>query len=126
MLNGGKLAMALVDSVPAGQYGKEALTSLKLWDKVEGSVAQADNLRAALALVSTGEAPYGIVYATDAAADPAVHVVGTFPAGTHTPITYPAALLKTAADPADRAFYEALSGEAARKVFAAQGFTLPN
>ena len=55
-----------------------------------------------------------------------VHVVGTFPAGTHTPITYPAALLKTAADPADRAFYEALSGEAAGKVFAAQGFTLPN
>ena len=126
LLNGGKLAMALVDSVPAGQYGKEALTSLKLWDKVEGSVAQADNVRAALALVSTGEAPYGIVYATDAAADPAVHVVGTFPAGTHTPITYPAALLKTAADPADRAFYEALSGEAARKFFAAQGFTLPN
>ena len=124
LLNGGKLAMALVDSVPAGQYGKEALTSLGLWDAVSPSVAQADNVRAALTLVSTGEAPYGIVYATDAAADPAVHVVGTFPEGTHRPITYPVALLKTAADPADKAFFDALSGEAAGKVFVGQGFTL--
>ncbi len=126
LLAGGKLSMALVDSVPAGQYGKEALTALGLWDKVQGSVAQADNVRAALALVSTGEAPFGIVYATDAAADPAVHVVGTFPADSHKPITYPAALLKTAADPADTAFFEALSGDAADKVFADQGFAILN
>ena len=126
LLAGGKLAMALVDSVPAGQYGKEALTHLGQWDKVEGAVAQADNVRAALALVSTGEAPYGIVYATDAAADPAVHVVGTFPADSHKPITYPAALLKTAADPADTAFFKALSDDAADAVFKAQGFAILN
>ena len=124
LLNGGKLAMALVDSVPAGQYGKEALTSLGLWPSVEGSVAQADNVRAALALVSTGEAPFGIVYATDAAADPAVHVVGTFPADSHKPIRYPAALLKTAADPADAAFFEALGAPDATAVFKAQGFEI--
>lgn len=126
LLKGGKLAMALVDSVPAGQYGKEALTSLGLWDAVSPSVAQADNVRAALALVSTGEAPYGIVYATDAAADPAVHVVGTFPADSHKPITYPAALLKPATDPADKAFFDALSADAADKVFKAQGFSILN
>lgn len=126
MLKGGKLAMALVDSVPAGQYGKEALTHLGLWDKVSGEVAQSDNVRAALALVSTGEAPFGIVYATDAAADPAVKIVGTFPADSHKPITYPAALLKTAADPADTAFFKALSDEAADAVFKAQGFAILN
>ncbi|TRW99209.1 molybdate ABC transporter substrate-binding protein [Paracoccus sp. M683] len=126
LLGEGKLAMALVDSVPAGQYGKEALTSLGLWDAVAPSVAQADNVRAALALVSTGEAPFGIVYATDAAADPNVHVIGTFPADSHKPIVYPAALLKNGADEADRAFYDALSAPEADAVFEEQGFTILN
>ena len=124
LLAGGKLAMAMVDSVPAGQYGKAALTRLGLWDSVRASVAQADNVRAALALVSTGEAPYGIVYATDAAADPAVHVVGIFPAGTHAPIVYPAALLRNAADDADRAFFERLRAPQADAAFAGQGFAI--
>ena len=126
LLGGEKLAMALVDSVPAGQYGKEALTHLGLWDSVQADVAQADNVRAALALVSTGEAPYGIVYETDAAADPAVHVVGTFPADSHAPIVYPIALLKNAADDADRAFFDALRAPAATEVFTAEGFTILN
>lgn len=126
MLKGGKLAMALVDSVPAGQYGKAALTKLGLWDKVEPSVAQADNVRAALALVAQGEAPYGLVYATDAAAEPKVHVAGTFPEDSHEPIVYPAALLKGAKDAADRAFLDALSAPAADEVFQKQGFTLLN
>lgn len=121
-----KLAMALVDSVPAGQYGKAALTALGMWDQVAPSVAQADNVRAALRLVSTGEAPYGIVYATDAVADDEVSVAGTFPKESHPPIIYPAALLNDAADKADTAFYEALSGETARDSFEAQGFTVLN
>ena len=124
LLDGGKLAMALVDSVPAGQYGKEALAALGVWDAVAPSVAQADNVRAALALVATGEAPYGIVYATDAAAEPQVHVVGTFPADTHEPIVYPVALLKNASDEADRAFLQALDTPEADAAFAAQGFTV--
>ncbi|MGR3197132.1 MAG: molybdate ABC transporter substrate-binding protein [Paracoccus sp. (in: a-proteobacteria)] len=124
LLDGGRLAMALVDSVPAGQYGKAALTSLGLWDEVADHVAQADNVRAALALVSTGEAPLGIVYATDAAADPGVSVLGTFPADSHPPIAYPVALLTGAADSADRAFLDALSAPAAQQVFRDQGFTL--
>ena len=77
--SGGKLAMANVDSVPAGKYGKAALESLGVWDSVAASVAQADNVRAALSLVALGEAPLGIVYATDANAEPKVSVVGTLP-----------------------------------------------
>ncbi len=126
LLGDRKLAMALVDSVPAGQYGKAALTALGLWNSVETSVAQADNVRAALRLVATGEAPYGIVYATDAAADDAVTVVGTFPADSHPAIIYPAALLTEAHDKADAAFYQALSGETARAAFEAQGFRVLN
>lgn len=122
-LGAGPLAMAMVDSVPAGVYGKQALTHLGLWGAVSDRVAQADNVRAALALVALGEAPLGIVYATDARAEPRVHPVATFPADSHDPITYPAALT-TGADPAATAFLEALSAPQARAVFEAQGFAV--
>jgi molybdate transport system substrate-binding protein len=124
LLNGGKLSMAMVDAVPAGQYGKEALHSLGLWDAVAASVAQSENVRAALALVAQGEAPLGIVYATDATAEDNVTVLGTFPPDSHKPITYPAALLTNAQDDADRAFFEALSSSEAAAHFSAQGFTV--
>ncbi|MCC7320498.1 MAG: molybdate ABC transporter substrate-binding protein [Rubellimicrobium sp.] len=125
LLGDGRLAMGMVDSVPAGQYGKAALESLGLWAGVEDHVAQTDNVRAALSLVAMGEAPYGIVYASDAIAEPAVTVVAAFPAGSHPPITYPAALLTRAADAADRAFLDELSSDGAAAVFAANGFAVP-
>ena len=121
-LGDGKLAMALVESVPAGVYGKAALSNLGLWDKVSPQVAQADNVRAALALVATGEAPLGIVYATDAVAEPDVHVVGIFPAETHAPIIYPAAVIKDSATPSAEAFLAYLSGPKATAIFESQGF----
>lgn len=124
MLGDGRLSMAMIAAVPAGQYGKAALESLGLWPDVAGAVAQSENVRAALALVAAGEAPFGIVYATDAVAEDNVTVVGTFPEESHPPIVYPVALLTGAADAADRAFLEALSGEAARARFAAEGFIL--
>jgi molybdate transport system substrate-binding protein len=124
-LAGGKLAMPFVDAVPAGQYGKEALENLGLWAAVEPHVVQTENVRAALALVARGEAPYGIVYATDAAAEPGVTVVGTFPADSHAPILYPVSLLTTAADAADRAFFDALSAPPAAAIFAEEGFLVP-
>ncbi|WP_299846702.1 molybdate ABC transporter substrate-binding protein [uncultured Paracoccus sp.] len=120
MLSGGKLAMALVDSVPAGQYGKQALNSLNLWTALEPHVAQSDNVRAALALVATGAAPYGITYASDAIAEPKVTAVYTFPAESHDPITYPAAL--TSDKPAARAFLDGLSSPGATSIFTANGF----
>jgi molybdate transport system substrate-binding protein len=120
------LDLALVDAVPAGQYGKAALQHFGLWDAVAPQVAQADNVRAALALVARGEAPLGIVYASDAVASDAVTVLGEFPADSHPPITYPAALLTGAADAADRAFFEALQAPLADAAFAAQGFAVPD
>ncbi len=126
LLGDGKLSMAMVDSVPAGQYGKESLESLGVWAGVQASVAQSENVRAALALVSSGETPFGIVYASDAVADETVTVVGTFPEDSHRPILYPAALLTGAADAADRAFLEALSADAADVRFTAQGFVVLN
>lgn len=121
-----KLAMALVDAVPAGQYGKAALESLGVWSAVQDAVAQSDNPRAALALVSSGEAPYGIVYTTDAAADANVTVVATFPPDSHPPIIYPGALLTGAADAADRDFFAALMSDKADARFAREGFAILN
>jgi len=128
LLGDGKLSMALVGSVPAGQYGKEALESLGVWSSVELSVAQSENVRAALALVATGEAPYGIVYGSDAIADDAaddkVTVVGTFPTDSHRAIVYPAAIVATSAKPEAAAFLDALTSDAATAVFMGQGFTV--
>jgi len=122
MLGQERLAMALVDSVPAGVYGKAALSNLGLWDSVSAKVAQADNVRAALALVSSGEAPFGIVYASDAVADDNVSVVASFPEESHAPIIYPAAITASSAAPDAAAFLEALSSPAATAIFKAQGF----
>ncbi|MBP0484269.1 molybdate ABC transporter substrate-binding protein [Sagittula salina] len=121
LLAGGKLAMALVDSVPAGIYGKAALTSLGLWSGVAPSVAQSDNVRSTLALVATGAAPFGIVYATDAQAEPRVHARATFPDDSHPPITYPAAAL-TGHEQAGLPFLTFLATPQARAMFERNGF----
>ncbi|WP_170414731.1 molybdate ABC transporter substrate-binding protein [Ruegeria atlantica] len=125
VLDGGYLAMALVDAVPAGIYGKAALESLGLWQRVQGQVAQTDNVRAALALVATGAAPLGIVYRSDAQVDGRVRVVVEFSPDLHPPIVYPAAETKTGNDTA-QAFLNHLQSQAARAVFEKQGFSLPN
>jgi molybdate transport system substrate-binding protein len=122
-LGDGRLAMAQVDSVPAGKYGKEALTSLGVWDEVAARVAQAENVRAALALVATGEAPFGVVYATDAGAEAGVRVVGIFPEDTHAPIVYPAAVTAEATSAQAGAFLDFLRGVAATRMFEEHGFT---
>ncbi|WP_159711972.1 molybdate ABC transporter substrate-binding protein [Geminicoccus flavidas] len=125
LLGDGRLAVGQVDSVPAGKYAKAALEKLGVWPAVEAKLAQSDNVRAALALVSQGEAPLGIVYGSDAASDPKVKVVGTFPKGSHPPIIYPAALVK--ADPARSeaaAFLAFLQGDEAAAAFRRAGFTV--
>ncbi|WGW05778.1 molybdate ABC transporter substrate-binding protein [Tropicibacter oceani] len=123
-LGQGRLAMALVQAVPAGIYGKAALDSLGLWDQLAPQVAQADNVRAALALVALGEAPLGVVYATDAQAEPQVSVLATFPAGSHPPIVYPAARIQ-GSGAAAQDLLDYLNSAPARAVFADQGFALP-
>ena len=108
LLGSNRLAIALVDAVPAGMYAKAALTDLGQWDVVAPSLAQTDNVRMALKLVALGEAPFGIVYATDAQAEPGVHVRGSFPYGSHPQIEYPSALLRTDRDQATQALAEGL------------------
>lgn len=124
LLGDGRLAMANVDSVPAGKYGKAALAALGVWPSVENKLAQAENVRAALLLVSTGEAPLGIVYKTDAAADPKVKIIGSFPEDTHAPIIYPAALTATSKNTAAAEFLKFLKSGKATEKFEAQGFTI--
>ena len=123
-LGDGRLAMALVEAVPAGIYGREALTSLGLWDDAAPRVAQVENVRAALALVARGEAPLGIVYATDAAAEAAVSVVATFPEGSHAPIRYPAALT-AGAGAAAASLLDHLASQEARAALSRHGFLPP-
>jgi molybdate transport system substrate-binding protein len=123
-LGDGKLAMASIDSVPAGKYGKAALTALGVWDAVQPHVAQADNVRAALAFVAKGEAPFGIVYGTDAHAEPDVKVVGTFPEDTHPAIVYPVARVAASTNSDAKAFLDWLVTPEAKPNFEGQGFTV--
>lgn len=119
-----KLAMGDVKAVPAGKYGKAALESLGVWASVEGKVAMAENVRAALKLVAAGEAALGIVYATDARAEPGVKVLGTFPAQTHPEIVYPLGLVASSKSVDAVAFAKFLQGAEAQAIFREQGFTV--
>lgn len=124
VLNGGRLAIADPSSVPAGKYAKAALTALGVWNSVATHLAPAENVRLALAYVARAEAPLGIVYATDAKAEPAVRIVGTFPDSTHPPIVYPVALTKDARPDASE-FMRFLEGPAASAAFLKRGFEIP-
>ncbi len=123
-LGGGRLAMGDPDHVPAGIYGQAALASLGVWQQVATQVARADNVRAALALVARGEAPLGIVYRSDAAAEPGVRVVATFPESSHPPIVYPIAVLAGSAHPQAAALIEFLHSAAAAPLYERFGFSL--
>ena len=124
LLGDERLAMANVDAVPAGTYGKAALTNLGVWESVRDKVAQAENVRAALLLVSRGEAPFGIVYETDARVDPGVKILDRFPEDSHPAIVYPAALTTDGSNPRAAEFLAYLQGADAHAIFTAAGFTV--
>jgi len=122
-LKGGRLSLADPASVPAGKYARQALQHFGVWASVEASVVRAENVRAALRYVETGDAAAGIVFGTDAAAaGEAVSVVGTFPADSHAPIIYPVALLAGKGEGAGEEFLEFLGSRQALDVFTAAGF----
>jgi len=125
VLSAGPLAMADPDSVPAGKYGKAALTKLGAWDAVAPHVVRAENVRAALALVERGAAPFGIVYLTDARASAKVRVAGVFPRASHSPIVYPIARLAGSANPEGEGFRRFLLSGQGQAIFARFGFTAP-
>ena len=122
MLGKGRLAIADPQSVPAGKYARAALEKLGVWSSVAAKVAPAENVRAALALVARGEAPYGIVYGSDAVAEPRVRVVATFDPALHPAIVYPAAVVSSSRDPAAGAFLAFLATPPAREIFRKHGF----
>jgi molybdate transport system substrate-binding protein len=122
LLGGGRLALADPDSVPAGKYGKAALEKLEVWLSVADRVARAENVRAALNFVSRGEAPFGIVYRTDAAADKKVRIVAAFPADSHPPIVYPAGMLTDGKSPAAEKYFQFIKSSEAQAIFRKHGF----
>ena len=123
-LGDGRLAVAETGSVPAGRYAKQSLTKLKIWGSISEKLAQGENVRAAMAFVARGESPLGIVYATDAKAEPKVRVISTFPDDSHDAIVYPAAAIATASPPSTKGFLKFLQGNQAKTIFKQAGFTL--
>lgn len=123
-LGSGRLALA-DPAVPAGRYARQALEKLGVWDQVSERIAAGDSVRAALSLVARGEAPLGIVYATDAKAEPKVRVVAKFPSDSHVPVTYPIAILNTSRSADAASFRTFLLSIEAQKLFRSYGFTTP-
>lgn len=123
-LGDGRLALALTASVPAGKYARAAFVRYGVWDALQPRVAEAENVRAALMLVARGEAPLGVVYASDARAEPKVRVLAAFPADSHPPIVYPVARLAASRNPAATAFVRWLGTPAAAAIFRRHGFAV--
>ena len=120
----GRLAVGDPAHVPAGIYAEQAMRRLGVWAAVERRLARAQNVRAALLLVERGEAPAGIVYATDAAASPGVAVAGIFPPDSHDRITYPFAVTRVGDTAEARALLDFLAGKRALAIFARHGFAV--
>ncbi len=120
-LHGGRLATGDPDSVPVGKYARSALTTLGVWNDIAARLVRADNVRTALAFVTRGETPLGIVYLTDAKIEPGVRVVDVFPANTHRAINYPLGLIGSANERAS-AFIDYLRGPAGTAAFEKYGF----
>jgi molybdate transport system substrate-binding protein len=120
-LGEGRLAMAGPD-VPAGRYARASLKALRVWDSVQARVVSAETVRAALLYVSRGEAPLGIVYDTDARAEPAVRIIGLFPDASHPQIVYPGALVAASSHPGAARFLGELQGPEAASLFRKYGF----
>jgi len=124
LLGDGHLALALTASVPAGKYARAAFESFGIWRAVQPRIAEAENVRAALLLVARGEAPLGVVYASDAKAEPRVAVLATFPANSHPAIIYPIAILRASQHPKARDFVTWLQQPAALGIFRRHGFVV--
>jgi molybdate transport system substrate-binding protein len=120
-LGDGRLSVAGPD-VPAGKYAKASLTALGVWPSVETKLAQAENVRGALAFVARGEAPLGIVYDTDAKVEPKVKIVGLFPESSHPKIVYPAAVVAYSSNLVAGGFVGFLQGPEASAIFTRYGF----
>jgi molybdate transport system substrate-binding protein len=120
----GHLATGDVNTVPVGKYARASLLALGLWSVVEPHLAMTDNVRSALAFVARNEAQLGIVYATDAAAEPMVKIVATLPDDTHPPILYPFAVTASSHNASATKFLDFLKSPSGRAIFEHQGFSI--
>lgn len=123
-LGQGRLALGQTSSVPAGKYARASLEKLGHWTSVQAKLAESESVRAALMLVARGEAPLGIVYLSDARAEPAVRVVATFPDDSHPPIVYPVAALRGERNARAGALVTWLASPEAAAIFERRGFVL--
>jgi molybdate transport system substrate-binding protein len=122
LIGTGPIAMCDPDSHPAGRMAKASLTKLGLWDNVAPKVARAENPLLAVKMVARGDAPYAIVFATDALTDPGVDIVMTFPDDSHPPIRYPVAILAKSANPDAAIFLDYLKSPSATEMFKRFGY----
>ena len=120
----GRMAVGETRSVPAGRYAKEALEHLGLWSDVSAHLAETDNVRAALLLTARGETPLGIVYASDAMAEPRVKILAKLPPASHKPIIYPLAMLRASRNTASQTVRRFMQSETARAMFTMHGFAM--
>lgn len=123
----GKVPLATGDpeTVPLGRYARQALTKEGLWDAAEGSIVPTQSARAALVLVKRGEAPLGVLYASDVAEEAGLETVLTFGPDSHDPIEYVATILPASGHPDARGFLDFLASPKAAAVFARHGFERP-
>ena len=110
---------------PAGDYARQALTSLGLWNSLSSRTVRALDVRAALLLVERQEAPYGIIYRTDAQASKEVRILGTFPEDSHPPIIYGLAIIRQNDHAANRRFYNFMKSPTGKNIFRGFGFLTP-
>ena len=121
----GTIAIGDPESVPAGQYAKEVLTNLGIWDDVEPRLSLGTDVTAVLNQVAQGSADCGIVYATDARSNPDVRVVCQAPEGSlNTSVVYPIAMTTGNHSDAAQAFYDFLQSQEAKQIFEKYGFTI--
>jgi molybdate transport system substrate-binding protein len=126
LIGTGPIAMCDPDSHPAGRMAKASLTSLGLWDSIAPKVARAENPLLAVKMVARGDAPYAIVFTTDAMTDPGVDIVMTFPVDSHPPIRYPVAILAKSSNPDAASFLDYLTAPAATDTFKRFGYEIPS
>jgi molybdate transport system substrate-binding protein len=125
LVGAGPLAMCNPMHHPAGRYGRISLERLGLWSAVADKVAIAEDVRVAVTMVGRGDAPLAVVFATDAAEDQRVRVIGSFPDNSHPPIVYPVALVAASRQPDAARLLDYLKSPAASATFERLGYLTP-
>jgi molybdate transport system substrate-binding protein len=119
-----KISIGDPESVPAGQYSKEVLTSLNLYNQIQAKLVFAKDVRQVLSYVEAGDVDAGLVYITGAKVSDRIKVIATAPESSHAPIIYPVAVLKDSKNPdAAKAFVQFLASEEGKAVFEKYGFS---